>query len=123
MKTLIGSLLIAGSMFGAVAQADSKSPVVLIAIVKVKAGNEQAFRQAAAKNSWAPTRAEPGNISYEFTQAVQDPTSFATEELWVSQKDADQHLTLPHMQQFFQVVGSMFEPGYPVITSYQKFEN
>ena len=122
MKTIIAAIIIMSGSFGSIAHADTDNgPVSVIAIAKVKPGYEQAFRAAAAK-VLEPTRRESGNISYQFNQSTQDTTEFSTEELWVSQQDVDKHMTLPHMQEFFHAVGSLFEAGYPIIKTYKKFE-
>jgi quinol monooxygenase YgiN len=83
-------LLLATSLlaFGGslVAQA---SEISVIAIVKVKAGTEAAFK-AAVEKIIAPTRAETGNRRYEFNQSLTDPTEFATSERWVSDQAAQE---------------------------------
>jgi quinol monooxygenase YgiN len=121
MKSMIvGLSMVLGSLVGMGAQA-SDLPLVMIATVKVQPGFEVAFK-AAAVQILAPTRAEEGNISYEFHQSPNDPTEFATVEVWRSQADIDKHMGLPHMQNFFGQVGGMFAPGFPVLKTYQAFE-
>lgn len=122
MKAIIAALIVMSGTIGSLAHAENgNGPVTVIAIAKVKPEYQQAFRTAAAA-VLQPTRMESGNISYQFNQSTQDPTEFSTAELWVSQQDIDKHMTLPHMQKFFQAVGNMFETGYPIIKTYQKFE-
>ena len=121
MKTLLMMALVA---MGQTAIADAKyvnEPLVMIATVKVKAGFEEQFK-AAAQEILAPTRAEAGNIQYDFHQSPADPTEFATFEIWRSQADIDSHMSSAHMQRFFSQVGNMFEAGYPILKTYQKFE-
>jgi quinol monooxygenase YgiN len=100
---------------------NSTDPLVVIALVKVKAGTEQSFKAAAIKII-APTRQEPGNIDYNFQQSTTDPTEISTVEHWKSQADVDAHMKMPHMLTFFQEVGSDFEQGFPDIKTYVKFE-
>ncbi len=120
VKTILMGLLLIASLTGVKAQAFNE-PVLLIATVKVKPGAEEAFKNAAVK-ILAPTRAEEGSLSYSFNQSPQDPTEFATVEIWRSQADIDKHMKLSHIQTFFSEVGSLFAPGYPILKEYQQFE-
>jgi quinol monooxygenase YgiN len=114
------STLVATQVF-ALDTAGTSSPLVVIALVKVKPGTEQSFKASATKVI-APTRLEAGNIDYNFQQSTTDPTEFATIEHWKSQADLDAHMKTPTMLTFFQEVGSDFEPGFPDIRTYVSFE-
>jgi quinol monooxygenase YgiN len=98
----------------------SADPILVIATVKVRAGTEAAFKEAA-ELILAPTHAEAGSLSYGFYQSPTEPSEFTTVEVWRSQADIDQHMKLPFMQSFFKTVGGLFAPGYPVLKSYQQF--
>lgn len=98
---------------------EASAPLVVIALVKVKPGNEAAFA-AAARSILIPTRAEAGNISYDFHQSATDAGEFATFELWDTAEQLDAHMHAQHMQKFFGIVGPMFEEGYPQIKTYRK---
>ena len=106
------------SALSATAQ-ETNAPLVVIALVKVKPGNEKAFA-AAARAILIPTRAEEGNISYDFHQSSTDAGEFATFELWETMAQLDAHMHAQHMQKFFEIVGPMFEVGYPQIKTYRK---
>jgi len=103
----------------ALADANSASPIVVIALAKVAPDNEDLFRQAAEK-ILMPTRGEKGNISYDFQESSTDATQFATYEQWESQAAIDAHMKSPHMTEFFNAVGTLFAPGYPQIVEYTK---
>jgi len=45
-----------------------------------------------------PTRAEPGCISYELQQSMQEPTLFVFVEEWGSEDDLTNHLKTSHVQ-------------------------
>ena len=132
MKTQIfGLILSAGSTLFTTAPApevttvpsvSESKPIVTIALVKVKAGTETEFQAAVAK-ILAPTRQEAGNISYVYNQNLDDSTEFAFVEQWKSIEDLNAHMVTPHMEQFFQEVGQILEPGYPVIKKYLRVEN
>lgn len=49
----------------------------------------------------APTRAEPGCITYDFHVDAADPLCFVFYENWRSQADLDAHLAMPHLQPLF----------------------
>jgi quinol monooxygenase YgiN len=124
MRTALTVLIMTFSILrGAEAMAsEAHQPLIVIATVKVAAGQEAAFK-AAAVGILKSTRAETGNISYTFNQGVQDPTEFSTFEVWRSQADIDVHMKTVPMKTFFQTVGPLFAPGYPVLKTYQSFEN
>ena len=120
-KLVIAFLLTALAAKAYPAAQDLNQPLTLIATVKVKPGFEKKFKEVAVQ-ILKPTRAEQGNLSYAFHQSPIDPTEFATVEIWKTQLDIDEHMALPHMKNFFQQVGGMFAPAFPVIKTYQKFK-
>ena len=46
----------------------------------------------------APTREEPGCISYELLHSNDDPTQFTFVEEWRSEADLEAHFGTPHIQ-------------------------
>ena len=122
MKKAFVSSMIALLLLLAASAKASVEPILVIATVKVKAGTEIAFKEAA-QDILAPTHVEAGSISYGFYQSPVDPTEFTTVEVWRSQVDINQHMKQPFMQAFFQRVGNFFAPGYPILKSYQQFSD
>lgn len=49
----------------------------------------------------APTRAEPGCISYDFHVDAENPNRFMFYENWRSRADLDAHLQAPHLKPLF----------------------
>jgi quinol monooxygenase YgiN len=49
----------------------------------------------------APTRAEPGCISYDFHVDATDPCIFVFYENWKTQADLERHLDMPHLVPLF----------------------
>jgi hypothetical protein len=60
--------------------------------------------------------------SFTFNQSVQDPTEFSAVEVWRSRVDIDKHEATPHMKKFFDTIGKMFAPGYPIQKSYKNLD-
>ena len=77
--------------------ADSK--VSVLAMFKAKPGMENRVKEELL-NLVAPTRAEKGCINYDLHQSSQDRSRFMLYENWVSKKDLDVHLEMPHLQHF-----------------------
>lgn len=72
----------------------------VMAIVEVDPDSIEEF-QRAARRITAPTRLEPGCLSYDFHQNLDKPNEFITYETWGSRAAAEAHLTMPHMEAFF----------------------
>lgn len=66
--------------------------VTVIANLKVKAGLEDEARQALLA-AVAPTRAEPGCLTYDLHQSTTDPTEFLFYENWESEDALKAHAT------------------------------
>ena len=49
----------------------------------------------------APTRAEPGCITYDFHVDAADPCVFVFYENWTDRAALDAHLAMPHLQPLF----------------------
>lgn len=48
------------------------------------------------------TKKEFGCITYNFYQDKEEPTFFHSYEIWISQKDIDDHLKTKHLQTYFK---------------------
>jgi len=95
----------------------SSNPIITVAIVRVKPGTEEAFKEAATR-ILEPTREEAGNNGYDFFQSISSPNDFTTYEQWRSQEDLDKHMQSAHMKEFFQEVQNYFLPGYPQLKTF-----
>ncbi len=49
------------------------------------------------------TRKEVGCINYDLHQASDDPTEFRFYENWTSRSRLDDHLSSPHLKNFFEI--------------------
>lgn len=70
-------------------------------------------REAAA-TMMAATHAEPGNIDYAFSFDAADPATIRVFECWESRADLDNHFTLPHMDDFQEVVPELGITGMDI---------
>ncbi len=53
------------------------------------------------------TRAEPGNISYEYFAALEDPSRYHIFEEWESEEAIQEHTASEHMAAFFAAAGEL----------------
>jgi quinol monooxygenase YgiN len=74
-----------------------KDAVILTAMVKAKAGEEAAVKEALL-SLVEPTRNEPGCLCYNLHQSRTDPTLFMFYEQWASKDAFDAHGKTPHMK-------------------------
>ena len=68
----------------------------VIAILIAKPGSS-AQVATALQQLVAPTRAEPGCISYDLFGSAESDTTFFTVEKWRSKADLDAHMLTPHI--------------------------
>lgn len=81
-----------------VAAADMpKDGIILTAMVKAKAGQEEAVKEALV-SLVEPTRKEPGCLCYNLHQSKSDPALFMFYEQWASQEAIEAHGKSPHMK-------------------------
>ncbi|MHB8971203.1 MAG: putative quinol monooxygenase [Pirellulaceae bacterium] len=81
-----------------VAAADMpKDGIILTAMVKAKAGQEAAVKEALV-SLVEPTRKEPGCLCYNLHQSKSNPAQFMFYEQWASQEAIDAHGKSPHMK-------------------------
>jgi quinol monooxygenase YgiN len=76
----------------------------VVAVITAVSGSEQRVHEALSALV-APTRSEPGCISYELFVSAADPATFITVESWRSSADLDAHLQTPHVQQALATAG------------------
>jgi quinol monooxygenase YgiN len=82
--------------------------VTVVATFKAKAGLEETTRDAI-QALIAPTRAESGCINYDLHQSSDDPSVFMLYENWISKKDLDDHLAMPHLKDFLGKADDMLK--------------
>ena len=80
--------------------------VTVLAMVKAKEGMEEAVKQELL-SVVKPTRSEPGCISYDVHQAIDDKTLFIFYENWKSMEDLEKHREMPCLKAFKQKSGSL----------------
>ena len=73
--------------------------VTVLALVKAKQGMEEIVGQELF-SLVKPTRSEPGCISYNLHQAIDDKSLFMFYENWKSLEDLDRHRGMPHLKAF-----------------------
>lgn len=71
-------------------------PLTLLVLIPAKPGQGDAL-DAALKGLLAPTRAEPGCISYDAHRSKDDPNLFMMYETWESDAALEKHFQTPHM--------------------------
>ena len=68
---------------------------------------------AAARAMAAATETEPGNISYTFSQDLEDPNVIHLFEEWEDESSLAEHFTLPHMADFVVALGEVLDGDMP----------
>ncbi len=74
--------------------------------------------EAAAIEIMRDTRKEEGNISYTFSNDLEDPAVFHIYEQWETQAALEAHFKMPHMATFQKTLGDLGVKDVSV----QKFE-
>ena len=93
--------------------------VTIIATLKVKAGNEGAFQDAARKMIEHVKKSEPATLTYMFHRSTSDPAEFAFYETYTDQAAVAAHSSSEAMMQFFGAVGGLLD-GRPEIKTYEE---
>jgi len=93
--------------------------MTVIAKLKVSAGKEDAFRQAAAKMIEHVKANEAGTLKYILHRSTSDPTEFVFYEVYADQGAFAAHGGSEAMQQFFGAVGALLA-GRPEISMYEE---
>jgi len=91
----------------------------VIAKLKVKAGSEATFQQAADKMIVHVKANEPGTLTYVLHRSTADPTEFLFYEVYADQGALGAHSSSEPMQQFFGAIGGLLD-GRPEITMYEE---
>jgi len=77
-------------------------PFAVVFKLTAKEGQEEVIRQTM-EQILAPTRAEPGNVTFDLHQDADDPRTFFLYERWRSVDDLADHLHAPYIQEAFRV--------------------
>lgn len=75
------------------------SPLVVVALVQAKPGQETALVQAQAELV-AVAREQPGCLSYELHESVSEPGKVVFFERWRDRTSWERHMQGPHMDAF-----------------------
>lgn len=95
--------------------------VTVIAKLKVKAGSDAAFRQAADKMIAHVKAHEPGALTYVLYRSTADPNEFVFYEVYSDQAALAVHGSSEPMMQFFGAVGGLLD-GRPEVTLYDEID-
>jgi quinol monooxygenase YgiN len=74
-----------------------KDGIILVAITKAKAGEEEAVKETLLALV-EPTRKEAGCLCYNLHQSKSDKTQFMFYEQWASKEALDAHGKMPYMK-------------------------
>jgi quinol monooxygenase YgiN len=85
----------------------------VVAVITAKPGFEELVREALSELV-APTRDEPGCLSYSLYQSSADPAVFVTVESWQGAGDLDAHMKTDHIAATFAKAGDALA-GAPMI--------
>jgi quinol monooxygenase YgiN len=83
-------------------------PIGVVAFAKAKAGAEDRVRTEALALV-DPSRAEPGNISYDLHQGIDDQTVFLFYENWASADAFNSHRESPHFEKFLSATKDLLD--------------
>jgi quinol monooxygenase YgiN len=75
----------------------SNNNITVIAELRAREGIEQKVSEEL-KALIAPSRSEPGCITYNLHQAADNKSLFMVYECWKSKKDFDEHLQKPYLK-------------------------
>jgi quinol monooxygenase YgiN len=92
--------------------------ITVVAKFHAKPGKENELR-AALIGLLAPTRQEPGCISYDMHVATEDPGQFLFYENWTGKEALDAHMHTPHIQKLIPRVEELCV-GFPEIKLWEK---
>ncbi len=76
--------------------------------IKVKPEHVEAFKEVTRTNAEA-TRAEPGNLRFDVTQSLTDPTVFFMLEAYADGAAKGAHFRSAHFDAWQQAVGDLVE--------------
>jgi len=93
--------------------------MTVIATLKIKAGSEATFLQAADKMIVHVKANEPGTLTYLLNRSTSDPTEFVFYEIYADAAAFAAHGGSEPMQQFFGALGGLLD-GRPEIKMYEE---
>lgn len=94
-------------------------PITVFATLRVHAGQEGSFRDAALRLVEHVRTAEPGTLKYVFHQGKGDPTRFGFYEVYVDQAALETHSGSAAMMEFLGSIGGTVD-GQPEIVVYEE---
>jgi quinol monooxygenase YgiN len=92
--------------------------LTIVATFQARPGKEADLR-AALISLLAPTREEPGCVSYDVHQSADDPAKFLFYENWQSKEALDAHMRSSHLQKLVPRVDELCV-AFPQITQWDK---
>jgi quinol monooxygenase YgiN len=92
--------------------------LTVVATFQARPGKEADLR-AVLISLLAPTREEPGCVSYDVHQSADDPAKFLFYENWQSKEALDAHMRSPHLQKLVPRVDELCM-AFPQITQWEK---
>jgi len=95
--------------------------VTVIATLKVKAGSEATFEEAARGMIAHVKAQEPGTLTYVLHRSTGDPTEFVFYEVYADQGALATHGGSEQMQKFFGLAGGLLD-GRPEIKMYEQID-
>src|SRR3954452_510783 len=98
----------------------SKKILYISALFRARPGKETELGEAL-KGLQAPTRAEPGCLTYDLHQAADDPARLLMFETWENQAAINAHMTSPHVQKFVPRVDGLCAEA-PQIVIWERIE-
>lgn len=95
----------------------TSSDLVVIAVARAATGQDERML-AALRECAAPTRRQPGCVSFTLLRPTDDPTVVVGLERWASRAAHDAHLGGQHVQRLMQAMGPTLA-GPPDIVEYE----
>jgi len=93
--------------------------ITVMAKLKVKAGSDAAFRQAADKMIAHVTANDPGALTSLLSRSTADPNEFVFYEVYADQAALAVHGSSEPMMQFFGAIGGLLD-GRAEVTMYEE---
>lgn len=92
--------------------------VTVVATFEARPGKESALREALIALI-APTRQEPGCLSYDMHASPEDAAKFLFYETWQSKDALDAHMRTPHIQKLVPRIEELCV-AFPQIALWEK---
>ncbi|MFI7801236.1 putative monooxygenase YcnE [Pseudomonas sp. DD1] len=94
--------------------ASMTKPLISIAVLKAKPGQEQALK-AGLLALVEPTRTEPGNLDYVLFELRDEPGTFYMREAFKNQAALDAHFAMPYFQRFAATADDLLQEPLKLI--------